>query len=315
MELNNNLINNFKKINLQLKNKYKPIKDIGTRKIRDILDIKKTKKLSQNELKKIRNRGDIIGVDGSKNKIGNLYPHYLMAIQSLAKPMDFSKDPIFKSIVYSPLIDNTDLKESEDKEKNIMAKLEVEVALESIEKHNPYILMMDGSLMTYRIKCSYEWEKLKKTALNNNVLLIGVIEEIKTKEMGNFLKEEINISEDIYDKEILFGLLKEGEYISINSKKSKKNEEAIASCFLRTSTDPNVIGIDFLEDQRDYIDEICNVVYTLTPKSSRGIPIWLDIVDKEVKISNEMMNALVETYIDKELVDLFLKPKRENRSL
>ncbi|SHH50713.1 DNA double-strand break repair nuclease NurA [Tepidibacter thalassicus] len=315
MELNNNLINDFKKVNLELKNKYKPIKNIETKKIRGILNIKKMKKLNQIELKKIHEKGDIIGVDGSKNKIGNLFPHYLMAIQSLAKAMDLRKKPIFKSIVYSPLIDSLDLKEAEDKEKNIMAQLEVDAALESIQKHNPYILMMDGSLMTYRIKCSSEWEKLKKAAINNNVLLIGVIEEIKTKEMVSFLKKEISIDENTYDKEILFGLLKESEYIYINSKKSKKGEAGISSCFLRTSSDPNVIGLDFLEEQRDYLDEICNTVYTLTPKHSRGIPIWLDIVDKEVKISDEMMNALVETYIDKELVNLFLKPKRENRSL
>lgn len=316
MDLNNDLIKIFKETNEQLRKKYTPISQIGKNRIREVLDIEKMNNLKEVELREIHKRGDIVGVDGSKNRIGNLYPHYLIAINAMAKPMDLDKKPITIPCIYTPIISGFDQKESEEEEKSIMARLEAKVAIEAIEKYSPYILMMDGSLMTYRIRCLEEWEKLKSIALSRNVLLIGIIEEIKTKELSTYLiKKKIDITEDLYDKEILFGVLEEGEYININPSKSKKNKEKIASCFLRTSTDPNVIGIDFLEDQRDYIKEICDIVYTLTPRDSRGIPIWLDIVDKEVKISDEMMKALVETYIDEDLSKIFLKAKRENRSL
>lgn len=316
MDLNKDLINIFKETNEQLRKKYNPIKQIGKSKIREALDIKKMNNLEEIKLREIHERGDIVGVDGSKNRVGNLYPHYLMAIKAMAKPMNLNKNPIEISCIYTPIISGFDQKDSEEEEKSIMARLEAKAAIKAIEEYTPYILMMDGSLMTYRIRCLEEWEKLKQMALDKNVLLIGVIEEIKTKELFTYLlKKKIDITEEMYDKEILFGVLEEGEYININPSKSKKNKEKIASCFLRTSTDPNVIGIDFLEDQRHYIEEICDIVYTLTPRDSRGIPIWLDIVDKEVKISDEMMKALVETYIDEDLSKIFLKAKRENRSL
>ncbi|WFD10434.1 DNA double-strand break repair nuclease NurA [Tepidibacter hydrothermalis] len=316
MEINNNLINDFKKVNSQLKTIHKPLKDIGAKKIRHELDIKIMKKLTNEELISIRNKGDIVGVDGSKNKKGNLHPHYLVAISALAKSMDLNKEPVLLYEVFSPLIDKLSSEKSKEKEDNIMAELEVQVAIKSIEEYNPYIIMMDGSLMTYSIKCYEKWKELKRKCIENNILLIGVIEEIKTKEIVQVLKaKHIDIGEDVYDKEVLFGLLNEGEYINILPEKSKKIKENIDCCFLRTSSDPSAIAMDFLSVQKQNMQQFCDIVYTLTPKNSRGIPIWLDIVDKEVKITDEMMNALIDTYIDKDLSNLFIKPKREERSL
>ncbi|WP_099191017.1 DNA double-strand break repair nuclease NurA [Tepidibacter mesophilus] len=316
MKLNNNLINNFKEVNYQLKTIHKPLKNIGTKKIRQELDIKIMKKLSDEELIKIRKKGDIIGVDGSKNKKGNLHPHYLVAISALAKSMDLIKEPISLYEVFSPLIDKLNSEKAKEKEENIMTELEAEVAIQSIQKYNPYIIMMDGSLMTYSIKCYEKWKELKRKCIENNILLIGIIEEIKTKEMGQVLKsKDIDIGDDVYDKEVLFGSLNEGEYINIIPQKSKKIKEDIDCCFLRTSSDPSVIAMDFLSIQKENMQQLCDIVYTLTPKNSRGIPIWLDIVDKEVKITDEMMNALIDTYIDKDLSNLFIKAKRDERSL
>jgi len=316
LEINNDLINDFKKVNYQLKTIQKPLKDIGAKKIRQELDIKTMKKLTNEELVSIRYKGDIIGVDGSKNKKGNLHPHYLVAISALAKSMDLSKEPTLLYEVFSPLIDKLNSEKSKEKEENIMAELEAEVAIRSIEKYNPHIIMMDGSLMTYRIKCYDKWKDLKGKCIENEILLIGVIEEIKTKEIVQVLKsKDIDIGEDVYDKEVLFGLLNEGEYINILPEKSRKAKENIDCCFLRTSSDPSAIAMDFLSVQKENMQQLCDIVYTLTPKNSRGIPIWLDIVDKEVKITDEMMTALIDTYIDKDLSNLFIKPKREERSL
>lgn len=316
MKINNDLINNFKEVNCKFKSIHKPIKNIGIGKIRQELHIKNMKKLSDKELISIRNKGDIVGVDGSKNKKGNLHPHYLVAISALAKSMDLSKEPIALYELFSPLIDKISSEKAKEKEENIMSYLEVEVAIKSIQKYSPHIIMMDGSLMTYSIKWHDKWKELKRKCIENNILLIGIIEEIKTKEMVQVLKSKnIDIGEDVYDKEVLFGTLKEGEYINILPKKSKKTKEDIDCCFLRTSLDPSIIAMDFLSVQKENMGKLCDIVYTLTPKNSRGIPIWLDIVDKEVKITDEMMNALIDTYIDKDLSNLFIKPKREERSL
>ncbi|OPJ55047.1 DNA double-strand break repair nuclease NurA [Alkalithermobacter paradoxus] len=316
MEINESLVKEFKKANENLREKLGSIKKIDKSNVRKLLDIRKVDKLNQKEIENILKNRDIIGVDGSKNKIGNLYPHYLMAIQALAKPMNSNKEGLLISEIYCPLIDEENKDEEDDsKEKSIMAKLEAKISIDSIKKYSPYLLMADGSLMTYRIRCADEWNELKKIAVQNDTLLVGVIEEVKTREISSYLQNSIIIDEEIYDKDILFGLLNEGEYVLINPEKSKKNKEGIISCFFRTSKDPSVIGIDILQSQAEYIDTICSIIYTLTPQQSRGIPIWLDIVDKEVKITNEMMELLANAYIDKDLAEIFIKPKREKRSL
>ncbi|KXZ40631.1 NurA domain-containing protein [Alkalithermobacter thermoalcaliphilus JW-YL-7 = DSM 7308] len=312
MEINELLIQEFKKTNENLKQKLRSIKKVEKQKLRDLLDIKKARKLNKDEMKNILNNKDIVGVDGSKNKIGNLYPHYIIAIQALAKPVDSTKEPIYLNQIYCPLIEGDE--DDENKEKSMMAKLEAQVSIEAIKKYTPYLVMVDGSLMTYRIRCGKEWDELRQLAVENNCLLVGVIEEIKTKEISFHLSKHIDIDDQIYDKDLLFGVLDEGEYVIIEPDKSKKNKEGIVSCFFRTSKDPSVIGIDILKSQIDYIDTICSIIYTLTNPSGRGIPIWIDIVDKEVKISNEMINVLAQTYIDKELLEIFINPKREKRS-
>lgn len=137
--------------------------------------------------------------------------------------MDLSKEPLPLYEVFSPLIDKLSSEKAKEKEENIMSELEVAVAIESIQKYKPHIIMMDGSLMTYRIKCYEKWKQLKRECIENNILLIGIIEEIKTKEIAQVLKlKDIDIGQDVYDKEVLFGLLSEGEYINILPEKSKK---------------------------------------------------------------------------------------------
>ena len=316
MKLNEKLINDFKNTNIKLRQQFTQIKKVQKEEIRTNLKIQIMKKMSKKELKWVFDKGNIIGVDGSKNKIGNLYPHYLMAIQALAKSMNNSCEPIYESTVYTPITENIDSKEAEEKEKRIMATLEVVVAIKSIDEHKPSLIMMDGSLMSYKIRCLEEWQKLKKLCLDKDICLVGVIEEIKTKEMASYLIEKgMDVSIDAFDKEVLFGILEEGEYINISAKKSNKDKENLGTCFLRTSKDPNVIGLDYLEEQKDTVTNVCNLVYSLTPTDSRGIPIWLDIVDQEVKISDNMIKILVDTYIDNDLNKMFLSPKREHRSL
>ena len=75
---------------------------------------------------------------------------------------------------------------------------------------------------------------------------------------------------------------------------------------------PKPIGIDLLEEQQIYLNEVANLVYTLTPKDGRGIPLWLDIIDKSVRISDKVMEGLLSTYLGEDYVE-FIRPKREKR--
>ncbi|MGI6113853.1 MAG: DNA double-strand break repair nuclease NurA [Mahellales bacterium] len=195
-----------------------------------------------------------------------------------------------------------------------MAQLEIEAATESLRTMDPFLIMLDGSLVQYRIKCRQAWEEFSTMALNRGVLVVGVIEEIKTDFLYPVIKHDIGWDTDIlYDRELLFGLLDVGEMLVVDEGVIQPSKEGLATCFVRSSRDPHPIALDMLKEQEEYLYDTACLVYSLTPKDGRGIPLWLDIVDREVRITDRMMESLVDCYIDEDLRYRLLRPKRENR--
>lgn len=101
--------------------------------------------------------------------------------------------------------------------------------------------------------------------------------------------------------------------ILIQEYANKKEPQGYASVFLRSSLQPSVIGMDIIDTQREHLEEMARLVFTLTPENSRGVPLWLDIVDKEVKISDEMMKGLLERYMDRGVYERFFISERDKR--
>jgi hypothetical protein len=75
-----------------------------------------------------------------------------------------------------------------------------------------------------------------------------------------------------------------------------------------------VIGLDIIESQRDRLTEMARLVLTLTPQNSRGVPLLIDIVDKEVKISDQMMRGMLERYLDRGVYERFFVSERDKRN-
>jgi hypothetical protein len=75
-----------------------------------------------------------------------------------------------------------------------------------------------------------------------------------------------------------------------------------------------VIGLDIIESQRDRLTEMARLVLTLTPQNSRGVPLWIDIVDREVKISDQMMKGMLERYLDRGVYERFFVSERDKRN-
>lgn len=322
----------------QLKNKISGLNDLLSLKYEGVLSLDRSffrgfiennigsiismEKLENKHLAMYEAKGGIVGVDGSNNKIGGAYPHFIEMFQGLAKSTLQNNKPIFKADIYTPLYSDReknileeDEKIIEEKRNKLLATIEVEVALESIKINKPYAILMDGSLIRYYIYCYDLWIKLREECENNNVLLVGVIEDIKTSIIGDKLGEvdpKMNI--DAYDRELLFGKLDYGEMIVINDDVNNKKDSGYASVFMRTSLSPSVIGMDILDSQRKSLEEMSRLVFTLTPENSRGIPLWLDLVDKEVKISDAMMKGLMEKYLDRDVYERFFIAERSKRS-
>ena len=301
-------------INSYLKEKYSRFFSMNSEDFRNnillnIGNIKKLKKLSETELK---NFGVLVGVDGSTNRVGGAYPHYLELFQALAKATRGTD--LFLNRYYSPMTEETSYEEEKPKEnrEKILAEIELEAAIKSFYRQKPDMIMMDGGLIRYQINAKKKYEELKNICEDENVILFGVVKDIKT----NIISRNNDFDVSIFDRELLYGKLEIGEILEIrNDKNNKYIEGDLASAFLRTSSSPNAIGLDILESQKNYLMEVANLVYTLTPMNSRGVPLWLDIVDKEVKITDEIIRTMLEEYLDRDIYEKFFISERDRRSL
>lgn len=270
----------------------------------------------------------IVAVDGSINTAGSSYPHYVAVMRSMAQSTFACYDPIYKYEIYSPLFEDKDADisagadavpaavQDENRRSAHMACLEVEAAIEAIECMAPSVLMMDGSLAQFRIKCRDIWDKLYHLALERHVLLIGVVEEIKTAVIKQALKDYLpDDMKDMYDRELMFGILSPGQMLAINEDCLGQGKLGLAACFMRTSMDPHPIAMDMPAEQYDHMEDMAELVYALAPQDGRGIPLWLDMVDNQVRITNQMMEALIDEYIDADLRHRLLVAKRQNRDI
>lgn len=285
---------------------------------KEIGEIKLLEKLSEEDLKTYQSKGGILGIDGSVNKLGGSYPHFIEAYQALGKSTVYKDDPIILADIFSPLSPEGGENPLENDEKIIteernirLSTLEVEAAIQSVKVLKPYAILMDGGLIRYNIYAYDKWMKLRKLCEEKNIILVGVIEDIKTNIIGSRLLEE---GESFYDRELLFGKLDYREAIFIKDQVNKKDPEGYSSIFLRSSLAPSLIGMDIIDSQKEYMEEMAKLVLSLTPENSRGVPLWLDIVDKEVKISDEIMKALVERYLDRDIYERFFKSQRDKRN-
>lgn len=321
-----------KELNEKLKTKYNKVFQMSKNEIisyieENIGEIIKLESLPLEELKKYYEKGGIIGVDGSKNRIGSASPHFVELYQGLAKCTKGQDSSVYKGDFYTPLYNEEEkniLNENEVKtnsEEKILnyklSKIEVDAALEGINKFNPSVVMMDGSLIRYNIECNNEWIKLKDECEKRKIILIGVIKEIETSIIGNsMIKNKILKDYEIFgDREMLYGLLEYKDMILIETNVGNKNEAGLSSAFIRSSFSPTAIGLDILESQRDRIIDMGRLVVSLTAENSRGVPLWLDIVDKEVKISDKMMRGILETALDREILEKLFISERDKRWL
>ncbi|MGO1581119.1 MAG: DNA double-strand break repair nuclease NurA [Peptoniphilaceae bacterium] len=315
----NEMKEDIKELNYLLKNKYNKFFSMPRESFRvEVLnEIGKFSSLEKLSNKKLKEFGLVVGVDGSVNKVGGSYPHYIELYQALAKPT--IGEDLFSNSYYSPMLSgNTseDEKLEINKREKLLASIELDVAIKSVKYHKPSILMMDGGLIRYKIHDQYNYEELISLCEKNSVVIVGVIKDLKTNVISRTLNEDLSL----YDRELLYGKLNKGDFIEIKDEYNKKSEEkdsdeGLVSAFLNTSSSAMAIGLDLIKSQREYIKDVANLVYTLTPNNSRGVPLWLDIVDNEVKITDLMIESMLEEYLDRDIYERFFVSERDRRGI
>jgi hypothetical protein len=193
-----------------------------------------------------------------------------------------------------------------------MVELELRAAIEAIQNFRPYLVMMDGGFSRLKGKGGELWDAFEDLALTMNTVVVGVIEEVGSYRLQSRLPHDVlqGFARG-HDREILFGTLQQGEWLRTSLDRPIKNE--FYTVFTRLSDLPQAGACDFLRPQADAVDSVIDFLYTITPDKSRGIPLWLDLVDAEVRLTKKQIDLIVKTNVDVENIESFLRPQRDRR--
>lgn len=263
----------------------------------------------------------LVGVDGSPNSYGGEFPHYVDFLRALAKSSDGGR--IILKDIHCPLQidevqdDETALRQDHEVRQRKLAQLEVKAAIDAIEMFRPAIILMDGPLVRFDMRTRESFSLLRGSVIKENILLVGCIENIESRVLSTVLGEGAPSGwHNAYDRDLLWGVLKYGEVLQVarpakgTPRKGVDEREApsIRTWFMRSSYDPAVVGVDMLEEQVTVLPELMDYLFTLSPADGRGIPIWIDLVDREVRLTHLEMEAYLEL-LDPELHRFFVSKR------
>lgn len=290
----------FKSFNDRLLDKHKKLKNEVTKeKLLTLGEFYMSRHMTDEEMNSFLPKG-IAAVDGSNNSYGGADPNIIHFLRACYIP-DMKRDRVEEVRILSPLVD------VEVSPKSELSKLELIAAMKGLEKYDSKALLMDGGLIRYILDAEDEYNELLELVKERNTLFMGVIEDMKSRSISKALDV------DGFDRELLFGKLAPGEAFFLNDELNLKKESSISTIYLRPGNDPMAISIDFPNFLGDKRELITNLVRTLTPDMSRGIPFILDIVDKYAKVTDKDMQYFIKKYISEDVKRLYLDEARQKR--
>lgn len=196
-----------------------------------------------------------------------------------------------------------------------MVEMELRAAIEAMERFQPYLVLMDGGFSRLKGKGGDLWDQFEELALTSGTIVVGVIEEVGSYRLKSRLEQGVDDVLDGFvrghDREILFGTLQEGEWLKTSLDRPIKQD--FYTVFTRLSDLPQAGACDFLREQADAVVDVIDFLYTITPDKSRGIPLWLDLVDAEVRLTKKQIDMIVRMNVDVENIESFLRPQRDRR--
>lgn len=290
----------FKSFNDRLLDKHKKLKNEVTKeKLLTLGEFYMSRHLTDEEMNSFLPKG-IAAVDGSNNSYGGADPNIIHFLRACYIP-DMKRDRVEEVRILSPLVD------AEVSPKSELSKLELIAAMKGLEKYDSKALLMDGGLIRYILDAEDEYNELLELVKATDTLFMGVIEDMKSRSISKALDV------DGFDRELLFGKLAPGEAFFLHDELNLKKESSISTIYLRPGNDPMAISIDFPNFLGDKRELITNLVRTLTPDMSRGIPFILDIVDKYAKVTDKDMQYFIKKYISEDVKRLYLDEVRQKR--
>ncbi|WP_241154406.1 DNA double-strand break repair nuclease NurA [Staphylospora marina] len=255
----------------------------------------------------------LVGVDGSVNSTKGSPSRSLSVFQALAKSTDGKEK--WAADLHVPFLEeaeeNVGQAAREARQRGaILSRLELQVAEEGILDWNPRVVMMDGSLLHFSKDDADGWNRLAALAERTGTLLVGVSEEIATRSLVRELFPELPAWSD---RDLLYGILRVGE--GFEWEEWSPDGGRLWKMVFRSSKSPQPIGLDGLQAQREERLSLVRLVYSLTPEQGRGIPFWLDIVDNQVRVTDPLVESMVEEFIDPDIRHRVLRAKRSDRMI
>ncbi|MDO5036768.1 MAG: DNA double-strand break repair nuclease NurA [Tissierellia bacterium] len=293
-----------------LRGKYSPVFDLEAAGLKERLEGELGKIYSLDPLspKDLEDYRPLVGVDGSNQRRGGAYPHYIEIFQGLAKSTQ--GEAIFTHKIHTPLLSGLGAEEDRSLSGRYLAEVELEAALLAVKKIRPRVLMLDGGFIRFTISAKKAWQDLVEACEDRDILLIGAIKDTKTHMIADYW----GYGDAFFDKDLLYGKLAPGDFFLVDDDKNSKGEEGFSSGFYRASRHPEVVGLDMLSSQKDGILDMARLLLTLTPRNSRGVNFWIDIVDKEVKLTDDYIQILLEESLDRDLYERFFISERDRRN-
>ncbi len=319
----------LQQLNTRLRDSYSEVR-LGTREqrrqvLRDFVGpIKPLRRLAGPELGTVLAGMPLVGVDGSVNTFGGEFPHYMDLFRAMAKSSD-GQAVVLKGM-HCPMHlegvedDETALREDYEVRQRKLAHLEVQAALGAIDRIRPKMILMDGPLVRFDMRTRDSFSVLRRSVISQNIQLVGCIENIESRVISTVLGDAAPPGwHNAYDRDLLWGTLDYGEVLQVSRpakgtprKDGEEGEAApIRTWFMRSAYDPGVVGVEMLEEQVADMPSLIDYLFTLSPADGRGIPIWLDLVDREVRLTKVELEAYLEL-LDPQLRRFFVS-KRDAR--
>ncbi len=257
----------------------------------------------------------VLAVDGSFNSYGSSFPYIINFFRSLAI-YSCGNERITLNDIYTPILDMQSYgdEDNEDIMKDIrdgrMAEMEVRAAMEGVKRFSPSLVIFDGGFLRYMDKAGDIFGEYRRLCREKGIVSVGVIEEIGTFDMARRLRDGLGFPvED--DRELLFGILQPYEVLRVRDEAQFK--KGLYTVFARPSLHPNPVAYDFFEEDGGTAGDAVSFLMSLTPPSSRGIPLILDIVDGEAKIRSGEVEAMVDSFLDRDIKEGLFRPQRDRR--
>ena len=280
--------------------------------------IRRLERLEPNQLEGVLRGRPLVGVDCSVNSFGGQFPYWLALFRAQARPS--AGDPLEERDVFTPLLPDggpggrLDAEAAEGVKKSRLAALEARAALKAIQRYCPVLLIMDGSFARFQFDntTGNSFKSLKEAAKTVGTTVIGVIEGVASSVLPTLLGDDAPEGwHGRYDRELLWGILDYGEVLEVCHAGSKPG---VRTWFMRASLDPGIVALDMFEEQMDTLSPlVIDYLFTLTPPTGRGIPIWIDMVDQAVRLTDHELETLVGAHIDRGVFEMLLAAKRAAR--